>query len=453
MLTLALALGCQATEPTEAEVPELPGFTDLDPDPDVVHVGLTATLATLAIAGAEPAEVWAYRDSAGAPCVPGPHLELTAGQELVVDFTNQLPESSTIHFHGPRLPNEMDGTLASQQVVQPGETFTYRFFVDDPQTFWYHPHVRTPVQVERGLYGSGVVLDPDGPTFDADRVFVLDDVLVDGGVLVTEERASDVAAGRQGNVVTVNGAPAGRTIASAGGLERWRLVNTAVARAFALGLEGADWTVLATDAGPVPQPWTADPLVLFPGDRLEVLVELSHAGAAELVDRGWDRGFGVPIEDERVLVQVQVQDQPEEPGALPTLAALPLLDEDPAGPVETLVLGEGVASTGEPVFTIDDAFWPFNTPLTGTVGDQATWSITNTTGGDHPFHLHGTFFQVLDLDGQAPEHPTLEDTVVVPRGSTVRLAVPYASPGPWMFHTHLLEHADRGMMGQLDLAE
>jgi len=425
--------------------------TDLDPDPGVLEVELVATVATLSVAGAPPAEVWAYRDGQGPPCVPGPHLALDAGDELVVHFTNELPESTTVHFHGPRLLNAMDGTRATQQVVQPGETFEYRFTVDDPQTFWYHPHVRTPVQVEKGLYGTGVV--GDGATVDADRVFVLDDALVEDGVLVTDPRSEDIAAGRQGNVRTVNGVPAGAVIDGPGGLERWRFVNTAVGRFFSLAVDGADWTVVATDAGPVPVPWQEDAVLLAPGDRVELLVDLSGGGDVEVVDRGADRGFGLGVDAEQVLVTARVASEPLAAAASPTLAPLDLLNPAGIGPTEMLELGESRASTGEPVFTVNDEFWPFNTPLDGTVGDLAEWTVTNSTSGDHPFHLHGTFFQVLDVDGVAPQHGTLEDTAVVPMGATVRLAVPYEAAGAWMFHTHVLEHADRGMMGQLNLAE
>ena len=79
------------------------------------------------------------------------------------------------------------------------------------------------------------------------------------------------------------------------------------------------------------------------------------------------------------------------------------------------------------------------------------WEIRNDAEMDHPFHLHGTFFQVLDVDGVAPPHVGWKDTVNVPMKTTLRFAVRYGEPGRWMFHCHILEHAERGMMGELDV--
>ena len=117
---------------------------------------------------------WGYNGQ-----VPGPVIEARVGDVLEVRLTNSLPEPTTIHWHGLRVPAAMDGTENVQHPVMPGETFTYRFALPDAGTFWYHPHSNETVQMERGLYGALIVRGDDEPELDAERVLVLDDVKLD----------------------------------------------------------------------------------------------------------------------------------------------------------------------------------------------------------------------------------------------------------------------------------
>jgi FtsP/CotA-like multicopper oxidase with cupredoxin domain len=111
--------------------------------------------------------------------VPGPTIEADVGDTLVVELTNALPEPTSIHWHGLRVPAEMDGTQLVQQPIQPGKTFQYRFMLPDAGTFWYHPHVNETVQLEKGLYGTLIVRGHDEPHLDGERVLVLDDLKLD----------------------------------------------------------------------------------------------------------------------------------------------------------------------------------------------------------------------------------------------------------------------------------
>ena len=146
---------------------------DLDPAPTVVEVALTARVADVELAPGHVTSMWTYDGT-----LPGPRIEANVGDTVKVRFTNSLPEPTTIHWHGVRVPAAMDGVEATQAPIAPGATFTYEFVVPDAGTFWFHPHVRSDVQVERGLYGTLVVRGPGEPATTSDRVVVLDDLLI-----------------------------------------------------------------------------------------------------------------------------------------------------------------------------------------------------------------------------------------------------------------------------------
>ena len=132
---------------------------------------LTAAPATLPMFDGRPLAVWAYNDR-----VPGPILRATVGERLRVRFTNRLPVPTTVHWHGVRVPNPMDGTPGvTQPPVRPGETFVYEFVPKDAGTFWFHPHLRSSEQVERGLFGVLVVDEPKPPPYSRDVVWVVEE--------------------------------------------------------------------------------------------------------------------------------------------------------------------------------------------------------------------------------------------------------------------------------------
>src|SRR5205814_578587 len=138
--------------------------------------------------------------------VPGPLIEAEIGDTVQVRLTNDLPQSTTIHWHGLRVPADMDGTEAVQAPVEPGRTFEYRFVVPDAGTFWYHSHVNETEQLERGLYGALIVRDPGEPSFDAERVLLLDDLKLDpDGDVAAFGDEHEHHAGREGDVRLVNG--------------------------------------------------------------------------------------------------------------------------------------------------------------------------------------------------------------------------------------------------------
>ncbi len=461
-LALALAAcSAQSRAPESAALPpdpyEIAHLTDTNPDPRVVEVSVAAAPAQIEYLTGKPADVWAYRDAAIAGSkgtIPGPMLVANQGDDVIVHFTNELPESTTLHWHGIRLDNTMDGSTSTQQVVMPGASFDYRFKVKDAGSFWFHPHVRGDVQIERGLYAP-LVVRGDESVLDvtAERYLVVDDVKVTSdGRLSTDTDEMDTMMGRQGNVLLVNGKRMGELRVQAGGRERWRIVNAANGRFFKLRLAGHAFTVVGSDGGFVPAPYRTEELLVAPGERYDVTVDLPGAEGTRVALQTvyYDRGHDMPDPGPKPMLDVVYGPRVTRPLApIPaTLGAVAPLPVTPATLARRMELRE-VDATDGPRFYINDQYWPFNTPLMVKQGDLEIWEIVNTAAMDHPFHIHGMFFQPLDARGQPDLTNGWKDTVNVKQKSTLKLAVRYEALGMWMFHCHILEHAERGMMGDL----
>ncbi len=446
-------------EVTTESAPTLTTLSDTNPAADVVEVQLVAGPAEVEYLPGKPADVWAYSDGARpdiAPTVPGPVLEAKLGDQIIVHFRNELPEETTIHWHGVRVPPMSDGSPSSQTPVPPGGTFDYRFKAVDAGTFWYHPHVHGDVQIERGLYGVVIVRGGVTPEVSADRAFVLDDVKIEAtGKLSTTTEQLDMMLGRQGNALLVNGKRNPVLISSAGARERWRLVNSANGRFFNLNLSGQKFIVIGWDGGLLSQPYAADNLLIAPGERYEVIVTFDGrvGDSISLRTLHYDRGHNIPDPGPQTIMEVRLEDRVATAPPLPTVwGEAPVIPVDAATPVRPLVLDEKEEGLTEPQFFINAERFPNVTPTKGVEGQIEIWSIRNDAEMDHPFHLHGMFFRVLDLDGQAPAHDGWKDTINIPQKKTLRFAVRYGAPGTWMYHCHILEHAERGMMGMLELS-
>ncbi len=451
-----------APPPTRPPLAEPQSAVDLNPAPGSVEVHLEAVAAEVDYrGGGARTAVAAYRD-AGRPTstatVPGPLIVADVGDTIVVRFSNRLADrTTTIHWHGLRLPADMDGNPAVSGAVYPDRSFTYTFTARDAGLFWYHPHVDTDEQMELGLYGPLLVRAPGEPVVDAERVLVLDDVDLDedGQVRLTAD-ADDVALGRHGDVILVNGVERPSLEVAAGTTERWRIVNAANGRYFALELAGHEFVVVGGDGGPLPSVQTTDVLLIAPGERHDVLLTI----AADPGTRAWlrsaavDRGHAeLPGFD---VMELRVGSPTMEPVIVDPVrftAAIEALPISAQTPERTFRLGEDLDHPNGPRFSINDELWPFNTPIVAALGDLEVWSIENEGDGDHPFHLHGVFFQVLDRDGIAEPQLAWKDTVRVGPHETLRLAVRHETLGMWMYHCQIPEHAEGGMTGDLMVTE
>lgn len=244
---------------------------------DVVEYRLTAAVGRAAIVGGAYPEtsVWAYNGQ-----VPGPEIRVRQGQRLRVVLENRLAEETTIHWHGVRVPNAMDGVPhLTQKPVAPGETFVYEFDLPDAGTFWYHPHTRSFEQVDRGLAAPLIVEEPNPIRVDRDVTWVLDDWRLTRSAAISDDFGNhmDMAmAGRLGNTVTINGRVPGIFPVRTGERLRLRLINAANARIFGLDFKGLRPKVIARDGQPVEshEPSTGQ-VILGPAQRADLLIDMT----------------------------------------------------------------------------------------------------------------------------------------------------------------------------------
>jgi FtsP/CotA-like multicopper oxidase with cupredoxin domain len=378
--------------------------------------------------------------------VPGPTIEACVGDTILVRLKNSLKEPTTIHWHGLRVPSLMDGTQVVQPVVLPGETFEYRFTVPDAGTFWYHSHVNETVQLEKGLYGALIVRNADEITLDRERVLVLDDVALNRrGGFAKFGGWIEQHTGREGNVRLVNGRLEPELVVAAGQIERWRIVNASSARYIRLSIGGTPFSILGTGGGFIESPVKATETLLVPGDRVDLAVGPFKEGDIVSVESlPYNRHTGKKGVERFATVHVGARQASAV--VLPDrLRVIEALAGREALPNRVVKLSERMSLRRGTDFLINDERHHNDAPVT--VGELQIWDLANASHMDHPFHLHGFFFQVLAVNGVAPAFRSWEDTVNVPPKSNVLVAwMPDDRPGVWMYHCHILEHHAGGMM-------
>ena len=429
--------------------PASPRVVDDNADPKIVEITLKAAATVHAYGAARPTDVWSYNGS-----VPGPLVEAKVGDRLIAHLDNQLPESTSIHWHGIRLPNQMDGNPMVVPPVAPGGTFRYEFVLKDAGLFWFHPHVRSDIQVQKGLQAPLLVRGPNEPRSDDERVLVIDDVRLkpDGSL---DEYLDDTGKmmGREGNVLLVNGAPGPSFRVRPGATLRLRLVNTANGRFFNLRVPNHTITVVGTDGGLIPEPYIVERLLMAPGERYDVMLSMqSEPGVVEVWNDPHERGHESGNAPKTVLFTLQLEgDRVAAPAPIPT-AGPPIERLVAKGPALPIVLDEG-SQNGEMVFTVNGKAHPDVPPIGIKLGETRLLHVTNASDMDHPFHLHGFFFQVVARRG-TPEPLSkiaTKDTIIVPMKSDLLLAARFDEAGRWMYHCHILEHAEAGMMGDIEV--
>jgi FtsP/CotA-like multicopper oxidase with cupredoxin domain len=426
----------------------MPVPSDLNPDPNVLEIELEARVAEVEILPGFKTPAWTYNGS-----VPGPLIRAKVGDRVIVHFKNSLPEETTIHWHGLRVPNDMDGAPGyTQQPIASGGEFRYEFELEDAGTYWYHPHTDSSTQVGRGLYGAFVVEDPTDPqVFGDELVMIMSDMgLDDTGQLLPADSGGNFGDlfGREGAVLLVNGKVRPTLKVRSGKQQRWRIINATRARYYNLRLRNHRFMRLGGDNGLAARAEDIYNIILVPGERTDAVFTPADAPGTSNVlrwvptERGYGSTFNRPSE-EMLLIET-VADAAVTPELIPTeLRTIEKLDVTNA--IErTLDLTIAIKPKVE-MGVNGVPYWNAK-PLEVDLGATEVWRIVNNTDFAHPFHLHGYFFQVLD-DARVLEW---KDTVNVPTKSEIRVAVRFDDrPGVWMYHCHILDHAEVGMMGHL----
>lgn len=428
----------------------LPQPEDLNPDPHILEIRLEAKIAEVELRPGIKTKVWTYNG-----LLPGPYIRAAKGDRLIVHFHNSLPEATTIHWHGVRVPNNMDGTPGiTQPPIEPGGDFTYDFVLRDAGTYWYHPHVESAAQVGFGLYGPIVVTDPADPKeFGDELVLMLSDMSLYDNQLMERKEGGNFGDlfGREGDTLLVNGRVMPTLKVRQGKQQRWRIINAARSRYWNFSLRNNTFLRLGGDNGLAARTEPLTRIVIAPAERMDLVYTPAVEPGTTMKMRwtAYNRGFGTVTNraPEDVMAIQSVADAPVQPAVIPqTLRKIP--PPNIAGAVEqTLELTINLDGKRVEMGINGVPFWNAK-PLVARIGEKQVWTLVNNSDFDHPFHLHGYFFQVLD-DKRVPEW---KDTVNVPVKSKVRIAINFDErPGVWMYHCHILDHAEVGMMGHLQV--
>lgn len=411
--------------------------------------------------------IWGYNGR-----VPGPEIRVRQGERLSVTLENRLQESTTVHWHGVRVPNAMDGVPhVTQAPIAPGARYTYEFVAPDAGTYWYHPHQRGFEQVDRGLHGALIVEEREPPRVDRDITWVLDDwrLTPEGKVSDTFGNMRDVAHnGRIGNSITVNGLLLENFALRAGERVRLRLINVANARIFGLEFSGHEPIVIALDGQPVtPHTPPGARVVLGPGMRCDLILDaIGKPGSQHVVRDMFYKNMAYELlaltyaktalrakpPRSRIELPANALAEPDieraqthairfEGGMMGDLRSA-TLDGEPLGMRQMLQRGKAWAMNG--VVAADHEHEPM---LTLTRGRSYIFAMHNHTAWHHPMHLHGHSFRVIRRNGRATAHQEWRDTVLMDPDEQVDIAFVADNPGDWMFHCHVLEHQEGGMMG------
>ena len=392
---------------------------------------------------------------------PGPTLVVRPGDVLRVRLENALDATTNLHTHGLHVSPEGNSDNVFR-AAEPGTSadYEYRVPADHPAgTFWYHPHHHGMVaaQVFGGLFGALLVTGPDEPDVARERVIVISDTTLTSTGDVASVSHADAMLGREGELVLVNGRQRPRIALSAGTTERWRVVNACASRFLDLRLDDHTWGLLGYDGQGLHAPLDRESVLLAPGNRADLLVRPTGTGSTTLRTLAVDRGGmgmmgGSATSGEVELATVDIG--AGGPGTGSGAAAWPTLEDLRSAPVDgrrtvTMTGGMGMGMGGMEFGFDGRTFDPARTDQELVVGTLEEWTIRNATMMDHPFHLHVWPMQVLDapdVDSAGP--PDWRDTVIVPAGGqvTVRVAVRDFG-GRTVYHCHVLDHEDMGMMG------
>ncbi|PAV30759.1 copper oxidase [Virgibacillus profundi] len=447
-------------------LPIPPLLEDLDPDPNKSEFHLTAQQGTSEILDGVESETLGYNGN-----ILGPVIRVHEGEKVKVKMKNNLEEATTLHWHGLRVDGENDGGPHSG--IMPGETWEPEFTIEQPAaTLWYHPHMmeKTAKQVYEGLAGLFYIEDEVSESLAIPKEYGVNDfplVIQDrkmdaSGNMEYSPNMTDMMRGLYGNAFLVNGAIS-PYLEVPKGMVRLRILNGSNGRTYNFSLDNSQkFYQIASDGGFSEQPIEMATIRLSPAERAEILVDFSQLETGEkislintasnLVDSASDSDDDAEIKE---LMEFVVTDKESGVNEIPKqLTEIEPIDPSSAVKTRKFIM-EGMGTS----LTINDKTMDMSR-IDEEVDLNATeiWEVSNQGAGKnggmaHPFHIHGVQFQVLDRDGNPPpaNESGWKDTVLLQPGETIRLITTFKNKGVFMYHCHILEHEDAGMMGQYEV--
>ncbi len=408
---------------------------------------------------------------------PGPILDARTGDTVRLTLVNELDSPTNLHYHGLHISPDVDNVFREVAV---GEQYTYEFQIPENHpaaTGWYHPHYHGKVapQVFSGLAGPLIIrgeLDDIPELQQAEEALL---ILQDFDLRV-EDNAESLPPlakrwGREGRLLLANGQQNPAIALPQNGLLRLRLVNASASRIYRLQLREHPWYLMATDRGAIAQPTELETLSLSPGERAELLISgQREPGDYEILSLPYDRGIddmvegmgeavkqmpGIALSERRAIATVRYTPSDRaEPLPLPK-QLIPVEPLPKPERVREFVLDHGIdRSAGATGFTINGESFVMDRVSTKVQLNRVEdWRIINKASMDHPFHLHVNRFQVTERNGQPEPFLAWKDTVSVGSYETVTIRVRFEDfTGRTVYHCHILDHEDQGMMGILEIS-
>lgn len=423
------------------------------------HYKLTAEPATAELVPGIKTAVLGFNGAIPAPVIRG-----RQGQPITIEFTNKLDEPTTIHWHGLRIPIEMDGVpFLSQKPIMPGETFVYRFTPPDAGTFWYHPHMNSTQQLGRGLVGAIVIEEADPVAFDIDEVLILKHWHINqqGEWQKLSRPRYAARMGTPGEWGTANGVANPQFNYPAGSRVRLRIANVDNTMTYKLRMKGLQAKIVAIDGNAIDEYYDLVDHKIGPGMRLDLGFIMPEEGQEFSLEFLKGR-FGFPLAGFHSILSKEIRHT-----QLPKLPLnpIPVPDLANAETINFVFEWEGAISPTDKSGKTHPTFWlinrrawegmgPNNIPKPVadlSLGKSYIFDLRNNTQYHHPIHLHGHTFLVLELDGKAVT-PFHTDTVLLGKNGRAKAAFVADNPGDWMYHCHVIEHMKTGLMGYIKVS-
>ena len=398
---------------------------------------------------------------------PGPLLKAKVGDILKIDFKNNLDQPTSIHWHGIKNINKMDGVpYLTQDPIQPGETFSYEFPVNQSGTYWYHAHFESWKQVAKGLYGPLVVNDETDDFIEDDIVILADDWRLNKKYQIDEKSFGSLMdwshAGRVGNWLTINGKKSPQYSIKENSIARLRFINASNARILKFGSSLKNNNIIAIDGFAI-NPMSVKDFTLAPGQRIDLLIntldllkvdffEISYTKqlkvftlnvtkadnkTKDITNINFASNWILPKSDNAKTISIRMQG-----GAMGNLSKANL---------------DGVEKDFRTLATEDKKLWAFNKDIgsyeyllaTVKLNQVVILDVWNDTRWPHSMHLHGNHFFVKSKEFKGNNDYILRDTYLMQAGEKAKLIFVADNPGKWLFHCHMLEHAASGMVSHI----
>lgn len=377
---------------------------------------------------------------------PAPTLKAKPGDTLEITLVNKLSNPTNLHTHGLHTSPAGNGDNPLL-MIEPGKSFKYSIKIPITQksgTFWYHPHHHelSAGQVSSGLAGALIVEDALDQipllSKSTERVIVLADPRIGKTSAVANTSPMDPMHGRSGPNTLVNGGLLPTYKSNGSSIERWRIINSCVSQYQTISIPGADFWQLSSDSARLTKPTKISSITLTPGQRTEILISAPKSGT-------------YTVQNEiQSLAKLNFSTKSDSVSTVSLLPFVPITKVDKKRTIR--VEGSGMGMMGgmnhEASFTFDGkTFDPNRIDQSVKFGSTEEWIISNPSSMHHPFHLHVWPFQVID-DGTGRSLQGWHDTVNLPSGKSVKIRIPFVGiEGTTVYHCHILDHEDAGMMG------